>query len=74
LVAFSKILPGDVLWDCHRTKMGNTSLKQMSCWKVHVISTDEVTGSAMCSWNGNTPTRWSESRLKKLRRTPVKTK
>jgi hypothetical protein len=68
MVAFSTIKPGDVLWDCHRQKMGNTRMSQMGSWRVVVYEVDQETRSALVSWNGNPRKVWSERKLKSLRR------
>lgn len=71
MVAFSTVKTGDVLYDCRRTKMGNTTMSQMSTWKVQVLSVDAEQRCAMVSWNGNSATRYTERHLKRLRRSPV---
>lgn len=70
MVAFHTIKPGDRLYDCHRTKMGNTTMSRMGCWDVRVIEVDDR--GALVSWNGNAPERWGIFRLTKLRRSPAK--
>lgn len=72
MAAFNAIKPGDVLWDCHMVKMGNTTMSRMACFQVKVISVDLDKRCAMCSWNYNPTQRWSEGRLKRLRRSPIK--
>lgn len=72
MVAFYLIKPGDVLWDCHRTKMGNTTMTRMGCWQVQVVSVDRDNHTAQCSWNGNAPRRYTERQIKALRRTKAK--
>lgn len=73
MVAFNKIKAGDTLYDCRRTKMGNTTISRMSCWPVLVVSVDPVKRTAMCRWNVlNAPTSYNERRLSKLRRSPAK--
>ena len=58
--------PGDVLYDCHSHKMGNTTIKSYGVWSVKII---EVFDShALVSWNGNTPERYYENRVKSLLR------
>jgi hypothetical protein len=74
MVAFSTIKPGDVLYDCHRTKMGNTTMSRMGTWTVHIISIDTERRMAMVSWNGNMPSRWTERQISKLRRSKPATK
>lgn len=72
MATFNSIKVGDVLYDCHRYKMGNTNRSAMGCWEVRVISIDSVKRTALCSWNSNPPTVYSETRLARLRRTKVK--
>ena len=64
---FEKIRPGMVLYDVHRHKMGNTTRSSVGVWEVHVITVDAETRSAIVSWNTNTPSRWSERQISKLR-------
>lgn len=56
-----KMQPGMVLWDRHRTKMGNTTMSRMGEWPVRIVSVDLERGGAMVSWNNN-PARWSPRR------------
>lgn len=37
-IKFSGIKAGDVLYDCHRYKMGNTTMTRMGCWDVKVLA------------------------------------
>lgn len=64
---FEKIKPGMTLYDVHSYKMGNTTIRSMGVWHVRVITVDAETRSAIVSWNTNTPSRWSERQLSKLR-------
>jgi hypothetical protein len=61
---FEKIKPGMELLDIHKTVRGSTLMTELGCWKVIVKSVDPVSRTAMCSWNGNPATRYSEKRLK----------
>lgn len=72
MAAFSKIQPGNILWDCRRQKMGNTTMSRMACWAVQVFEVDQEKRRALCSWNSNKAEWWSERRLQGLRRTPIK--
>ena len=63
---FDTIKEGEILLDCHRTRMGNTTMSEWSLFKVKVISIDPVERTAMCSWNGNKPRRFDERELKRL--------
>ncbi len=44
MASFDRIKPGDVLYDVHRTKMGNTTMSRLDCWEVRVVSV-EVQGN-----------------------------
>jgi len=68
MTTFSKLRPGDVLWDCRRTKMGNTTMSQMSSWPVKIVSMDVERQTAMASWNSNAPRLYTARQLEKLRR------
>ena len=65
-IKFHKVKAGDVLYDVHSYRMGNTTLRSMGVWEVHVISVDD-NGTAMVSWNGNRPEKWYAHRIEKLR-------
>jgi hypothetical protein len=69
MVAFTTIKVGDVLWDCHKVRQGNTTVRKMGAWQVRILEIDPERRSAMASWNGNRPMRYSEGALKRLRRT-----
>jgi hypothetical protein len=77
MVAFSKIKVGDVLYDCHKYTAGNTNIRKMGTWPVKVIEVYppgalNIGASAMVSWNGNKPRIYTESKLKRLRRSRPK--
>jgi hypothetical protein len=74
MVAFNSIKAGDVLYDCHKQKMGNTTMTRMATFSVKVIEIDAAKRKALCSWNGNKPNWYSERDIKALRRTPKKAK
>lgn len=69
MVAFNTIKAGDILWDCHRTRMGNTSMARMGCWQVRVVEVYPDTKTACVSWSGNPTKIYRERDLGKLRRT-----
>lgn len=72
MIKFELIKAGDVLYDVHREKMGNTNMSRLGCWEVKIESVDPATRSAMVRWNWNQPERWHASQLRKLRRSPPK--
>ena len=67
-VAFDTVTAGEDLLDVHSTTAGNTTMRVQGVWRVRVISVDSATRSAMCSWNGNPATRYTERSFAKLRR------
>lgn len=44
-IKFSLIKKGDVIYDCHRYKMGNTTMTRMGCWDVRVLALTPDPGS-----------------------------
>lgn len=71
-IKFEKIEPGMRLLDVHRQKMGNTTMSQLGCWEVFIVSVDKDKRSAMVRWNGNPEERWFARQLQKLYVTPPK--
>lgn len=74
MVAFGTVKEGDVLYDVHRERAGNTAMTRLGCWEVKIISVDPKTKTAMASWNGNEARRYYEHDLKRLRRSRPKDK
>lgn len=72
-VSFDKIKPGMELLDIHRERAGSTTMRRLGLWKVKVVTVDPSSRTAMCSWNGNKPTLYTERSLKKLYLKPTKT-
>lgn len=72
MVAFSKIKPGDVLYEVRRQKMGNTTMSRDAIFAVRIVEVNDE--HAIASWNGNTPTRYSIARIAQLRRSRPKLK
>lgn len=68
MVAFSSIKVGDNLWDAHRVRQGNTTIRRMGNWPVTIKEIDAERRRALVSWNGNTPKWWGERQIKSLRR------
>jgi hypothetical protein len=67
MVAFTSVKAGDVLWEGHRTRSGQSRMSRMSWYQVQIISvhSDHV----MASWNTNPPRRYPISSVKRWRRT-----
>jgi hypothetical protein len=56
-VKFDTLKPGDVLYDCHREKLGNTTMSALGIWHVYIKVVSLPERKALISWNGN-PDRW----------------
>jgi len=67
-VKFETVQAGELLYDCHKTRVANRST--MGTWRVKVVSIDPEKQTAMCSWNGNPTELYTKRRLEKLRRKP----
>lgn len=74
MASFDAIKVGDVLYDVGKVRMGNTSMRTIAVWRVTIKEIDSDKRIALASCNGNAAKWWSEARLKKLRRSPPKTK
>ena len=72
MVAITALKPGDVVYDCRRTKMGNTTMTRLSTWRVHIKEVNLAEGWVLASWNGNAPTRYRPYQIARWRRTPPK--
>jgi len=60
--------PGQIVYDCHRTKLGNTTMSSMGIWEVRIVSVDLENNRVEASWNGNRPQWRYESSWKKWRK------
>jgi hypothetical protein len=67
MATISKLIPGQILYDVHSHKMGNTTMRRRGLWTVKVIQTDTVNNRALCSWNCNAPRWMSERAIKRYR-------
>lgn len=67
-VKFETVKPGDVLYDVHSHRMGNTTLRTWGCWPVVVESVDYERGRAVVRWNGNAAETWYRHQIVRLRR------
>lgn len=71
-IKFETIKTGDVLWDNHSERAGNTTGRRWGNWKVKIIEINHAERWATVSWNGNPPKRWYRDQLQRLRRTKGK--
>ena len=50
-----KLEAGMEVYDCHRHKLGNTTMSTVGVWRVRIVSVDRETQRVQASWNGNAP-------------------
>lgn len=76
MIRAEHVVVGAVLYDNHTYRMGNTTMRAMGEWEVKILEVIDslVPGapSAVVSWNGNPPQRWSWISLRKLHRTSLR--
>ena len=65
---FHTVKAGDILYDVHRERMGNTTMSRLGCWTVEVIDIDHEEGRATVRWNGNRPQTYFVRQIERLRR------
>lgn len=70
MAKFELIKAGDVLYDVHSERMGNTTMRRQGVWEVYVKEVHD--GYAIVSWNGNPPQRYNRSQIDKLRKNEPK--
>ena len=62
-----KLLPGIIVYDVHKHKMGNTTISTVGVWPVHIIDVDTETMTVTASWSGNKSQKYHESTWSKWR-------
>lgn len=67
MASIKKIKPGQILYDKHRYKQGNTTIPAWGVWPVKVISVDLQSNTILASWNGNKPHTMSLRQIKRLK-------
>lgn len=65
-IKFEKIKSGMMLYDRHRERAGNTTMRRLGEWTVQIVSLNAEQRSAQASWNGNPATTWFAHDLEKL--------
>lgn len=74
MIKLESVEVGMTLYERHRTKMGNTTMKTLGEWPVKIIEICVAMTSdglqprvgAMVSWNGNQQTYWPRKKVEKL--------
>lgn len=71
-IKFERVKEGDVLWDYHSERAGNTTMRRWGNWPVKVVKLEERHGlpGAVVKWNYNREEWWGARRISKLRREP----
>lgn len=69
-IKFDLVKVGDVLYDCHMQRMGNTTMRQMGTWRV--VITEKREYGVMASWNWNPPSYFPARIVERWRRSPRK--
>jgi hypothetical protein len=70
-IKFERIEAGQILYDRHRTRMGNTTMTQLGEWSVQIVSIDKEKGTARVRWNGNPEQTYFRHSLEKLFRSSM---
>lgn len=60
-IKFERVKAGDIIYDRHRSKMGNTTMTQLAEWSVEVREINTERRMALVSWNYN-PAKWVPAR------------
>lgn len=69
MIKFESVKVGDILYDCHKHRVGNTTMRAMGTWKVKILSKTE--NGCGVSWNGNPEQWWPRYSVERLRRKPI---
>lgn len=72
MAVFARVKAGDVLYDYCSQRAGNTTMRRKVNFKVAVREIDHEAGTALVSWNDNTPKVVRASQFKHWRRSPGK--
>lgn len=67
MATISRIKAGQVLYDKHRHKMGNTTMTTLGVWPVYVEEVDPNGRFIIARWNGNKPRKMFGKEVGKLR-------
>lgn len=52
-ISITALKAGDVVFDAHKEKMGNTTMRRMGVWEVYIKAVHIENGTVIASWNGN---------------------
>lgn len=72
MASINRLTVGQILHHSHTA--GNTTIRKEGHWAVRVVEIDTERQRALCSWNGNKATWYSEQQLRRLRVNEKKSK
>ncbi len=61
------LAPEQIVYDAHKSKMGNTTMRSMGVWQVKIISVDLERQTVEASWNDNSPRTYGKESWSKWR-------
>lgn len=67
MAKISKLKVGQILYDKHTYKMGNTTMRAWGLWTVKVLEIDPEHRFIVASWNGNRAETMYQQRVEKLK-------
>ena len=59
MIKIESLKAGDVLYDVHSERAGNTTMRQEGCWECYVRAVDSEGKWVEISWNGNPARRFA---------------
>ena len=59
MIKIQSLKPGDVLYDVHSERAGNTTMRREGCWECFVRAVDSNGKWVEISWNGNPARRFA---------------
>lgn len=59
MIKIQSLKPGDVLYDTHSERAGNTTMRREGCWECYVRAVDSDGKWVEISWNGNPARRFA---------------
>lgn len=65
---FTDLKPDLTVYDAHKHKMGNTTMRTWGVWSVRIISVNQADQTVTASWNSNPEQVYSKSTWSKWRK------
>ena len=67
MAQIKNLKPGQVIWDKHKVKAGNTTMYRFGVWPVYVKEVAEDFSYIIASWNGNEERKMYQGAVDKFR-------